>query len=255
MLDENEQLHVNLAGLEAGSNRNRGRGFLTLALLVLVALVLVAVTYRQFWLESPSFQGATDQTTSEKVNEARHNVNSSALRKRSRGGKRHTPSASEAPTAMAESSVSDIAWAPFRVDVMYPGGRHEILVARDSAFRLDLEPDLGKSVAASSADAEGVIVNAAERDSIPSMEPVGRPAKPIYPLLAQRMKVEGSVVLQARIGKDGSVQSVQVVSGPDILARAAMEAVSQWRFKPSYKAGRPVPADTRVTVNFTISTR
>jgi protein TonB len=82
-----------------------------------------------------------------------------------------------------------------------------------------------------------------------------RAADPIYPVLAQQMKVQGSVVLQARIGKDGSVQSLQVVSGPEILANAALEAVRQWRFKPAYEAGRAVPAEARITVNFTISTR
>jgi TonB family protein len=45
-----------------------------------------------------------------------------------------------------------------------------------------------------------------------------------------------------------------VVSGPDILANAALEAVRQWRFKPRSDAGAATPAETRITVNFTIST-
>jgi TonB family protein len=47
---------------------------------------------------------------------------------------------------------------------------------------------------------------------------------------------------------------VQVVSGPDILANAAVEAIKQWRFKPRNEAGQLVPAETRITVNFNIST-
>jgi protein TonB len=81
-----------------------------------------------------------------------------------------------------------------------------------------------------------------------------RPVDPVYPLLAQQTNVQGSVVLSARVGQDGSVQSVQVVSGPDILANAAVEAIKQWRFKPRNEGGQLVPAETRITVNFNIST-
>jgi protein TonB len=78
---------------------------------------------------------------------------------------------------------------------------------------------------------------------------------PVYPLLAQQTNLQGSVVLSARVGQDGSVQSVQVVSGPDILANAAVEAIKQWRFKPRNEAGQSIPAETqRITVNFNIST-
>ena len=45
-----------------------------------------------------------------------------------------------------------------------------------------------------------------------------------------------------------------VISGPDILTTAALEAVKQWRFKPHYESGEAVPTETRITVNFTIST-
>jgi protein TonB len=144
------------------------------------------------------------------------------------------------------------------VDVTYSDGRHKTLLAHDSAIHLDLPNDPRQSVTASPVDAGGSgVINAAERDShsLQKMETVVRPADPIYPVLAQQMKVQGSVVLQARIGKDGSVQSLQVVSGPEILANAALEAVRQWRFKPAYEVGRAIPAEARITVNFTISTR
>jgi protein TonB len=68
------------------------------------------------------------------------------------------------------------------------------------------------------------------------------------------MKVQGSVVLDAVIGRDGTIQTLKIVSGPTILANAAMEAVRQWRFKPYLQAGEAVETEARITVNFTIST-
>jgi TonB family protein len=77
---------------------------------------------------------------------------------------------------------------------------------------------------------------------------------PSYPLLAQKMKVQGSVVLEALIGKDGGIQDLKIVQGPSILADAAREAVRQWRFKPYLQGGAPVETLAHITVNFQIST-
>jgi protein TonB len=81
-----------------------------------------------------------------------------------------------------------------------------------------------------------------------------RPVRPEYPLLARQMKVQGAVVLQANISKDGGIQDLTVVGGPSILADAAREAVKQWRFKPYYQDGQPVETQARITVNFSIRT-
>ena len=77
-------------------------------------------------------------------------------------------------------------------------------------------------------------------------------AQATYPLLAQHMKVQGSVVLQAVIGTDGVVQNLRVLSGPAILASAAQQAVREWRFKPIVQNGQPVETKATITVNFTI---
>ncbi len=87
------------------------------------------------------------------------------------------------------------------------------------------------------------------------MQVLGRPKDPIYPLPAQQANVQGSVVLQARISEEGNVQDLQVISGPPMLTGAALEAVKQWQFKPHYEAGKAVSTETRITVNFTISTQ
>jgi protein TonB len=68
------------------------------------------------------------------------------------------------------------------------------------------------------------------------------------------MKVQGSVVLKALIGRDGIIQNLRVVSGPHILAAAAEDAVRQWRFKPHYEGTEAVETQAKITVNFTIST-
>jgi len=77
---------------------------------------------------------------------------------------------------------------------------------------------------------------------------------PDYPLLARQMKVQGAVSLLALISREGTIQELQILSGPAILAAAAREAVKQWHFKPYYQGGRPVETEARITVNFTIST-
>ncbi|MGA9643661.1 MAG: energy transducer TonB, partial [Terriglobales bacterium] len=77
---------------------------------------------------------------------------------------------------------------------------------------------------------------------------------PDYPLLARQMKVQGAVTLQALIARDGTIQELRILSGPDILAAAAREAVKQWHFKPYLQNGQPVETQARITVNFTIST-
>jgi protein TonB len=76
---------------------------------------------------------------------------------------------------------------------------------------------------------------------------------PLYPPEAGRARLEGTVLLMAVIGKDGSVKDVRVESGLPILAQAAIDAVRQWRYKPYLIDGEPVEIDSRITINFTLS--
>jgi len=76
---------------------------------------------------------------------------------------------------------------------------------------------------------------------------------PQYPPDAGRARIEGTVVLMAVIGKDGTVQDVRVESGLPILAQAAINAVKQWRYRPYMIEGEPVEVDSRITINFTLS--
>jgi periplasmic protein TonB len=77
--------------------------------------------------------------------------------------------------------------------------------------------------------------------------------KPQYPPIARNAHVQGSVVLQAIIGKDGKVKNVRVISGHPMLAQAAENAVKQWQYKPYVLNGQPVEIDTNITVNFTLA--
>jgi protein TonB len=77
--------------------------------------------------------------------------------------------------------------------------------------------------------------------------------QPTYPPLARQARVQGTVVLTAVIGKDGSIQNLRVLSGHPMLSGSALEAVKQWRYKPYYLNGEPVEVETTINVNFTLS--
>jgi periplasmic protein TonB len=77
--------------------------------------------------------------------------------------------------------------------------------------------------------------------------------QPQYPPLARQARIQGVVVLEALIGKDGTIQNLHVVSGHPMLTTSALEAVKEWRYKPYYLNGEPVEVSTTINVNFTLS--
>jgi protein TonB len=77
--------------------------------------------------------------------------------------------------------------------------------------------------------------------------------EPLYPAIAKAAHVQGTVILAAVIGKDGTIQNLHVVSGHPLLQGAAMDAVKQWRYRPYILNGEPVEVDTQVVVNFTLA--
>jgi TonB family protein len=74
--------------------------------------------------------------------------------------------------------------------------------------------------------------------------------EPEYPEEARQQGIAGAVVLEVRISVEGRVKDVRLVSGAPQLARAATDAVKQWRFQPRTSQGRPAEAQTQVTLNF-----
>jgi len=79
-----------------------------------------------------------------------------------------------------------------------------------------------------------------------------RKVDPIYPPIAKTAHISGTVVLHAIIGKDGSVQNLEYVNGPPLLMKAAMDAIKQWRYKPTMLNGEPVEVDTTISVVFSL---
>jgi len=80
-----------------------------------------------------------------------------------------------------------------------------------------------------------------------------RKVQPNYPPLARQARIQGQVVLQAEISKDGSIENLHLISGHPMLAPAAIDAVKQWKYKPYFLNGEPVEVETQITVIFSLS--
>jgi len=80
-----------------------------------------------------------------------------------------------------------------------------------------------------------------------------RQPKPVYPPLAKQARIQGTVRFQAIIGKDGSIQNLQLISGHPLLVPSATDAVKQWVYQPTLLNGEPVEVVTQIDVNFTLS--
>jgi TonB family protein len=168
-----------------------------------------------------------------------------------KSAKSPTPAAAGVPFTAATERA---ALPPLQVEVV-AGNRHISMPAKSNAIHLDVNS--GATSSASSAPASAsTVVSAGDRVQMSpqTAQSVSVSVPPDYPLLARQMKVQGAVSLQALISRDGTIQELQILSGPSILAAAAREAVKQWHFKPYLQNGRPVETQAKITVNFTIST-
>lgn len=76
---------------------------------------------------------------------------------------------------------------------------------------------------------------------------------PTYPALARSARLQGQVVLQAVISKQGTIENLRVLAGHPMLVPAAIEAVRQWRYKPYILNNEPVEVETQITVNFSLT--
>jgi len=270
---------VALAELQARTPDPKQRSLMVAALVLLLAGLGVSLYhYREFWFpateEVESDQPAVSApagalptrpapVAGKGTSAAAHS--SAASPAASNSKHRAASNAKTAKSVVADISAPSMATAtttrtvlpPLEVEVV-AGDSHRTIRPGNNSLRVDLQPGtpaqadgpVGAETAAS------VTSNAAERVQISrgTTDVVSRPVKPDYPLLARQMKVQGSVILQALISKNGTIQDLRVVSGPPILAAAAQDAVRQWHFKPHYQGSEAVETQAKITVNFTIST-
>jgi protein TonB len=172
------------------------------------------------------------------------------------------PAPANAPLS---ATTERAALPPLQVEVV-AGNRHISVPAKSNAINVDVESGVAPSATAAAPSAPNAPAGLRTNDarttrtgdrvelSPQTAQSVSVSVPPDYPLLARQMKVQGAVSLQALIARDGTIQELQILSGPAILAAAAREAVKQWHFKPYLQNGQPVETQARITVNFTIST-
>ena len=264
--EDNELVELNPSFGDDTEQKQRRQMLIALALL-LVALILVLVKDHEFWFppapasqaeSEPVEQVPSDTGTPSKSSTIPPQPTVPARTK----AKPHTTPSPVAPNpapALAPVVTNRAVLPPLEVEVV-AGDEHRTIQPGTNSVKVDLQPRTpitsGEALAAESSS-PGRVADAAGRVHLSqgAAEIISRPVEPNYPRLAKQMKVQGAVVLEALIGRDGNIQDLHVLSGPTILSAAAREAVKQWRFKPYLQSGEAVETEARITVNFTISTQ
>ena len=275
MLEQNSGSEISRPVPHAAFEQQQRRRMLIALLVLALALIAVIIKDRQFWFPpSPSAESDTPEQTvpqpSPQVAPTR-TVTPVAPPKAVGPVPAHPWAKSKRLAASAHSKETEDAMSPvitatnravlppLEVEVV-AGNQHRPVNTADSSVKLDMQPsntadpEQPAPSAQSQSSASGPSNARAQVQLSPSSAQVISRVDPSYPLLAKQMKVQGAVILEALISKNGSIQDIQVLSGPAILSEAAREAVKQWHFKPYYQSGRPVETEARITVNFTIST-
>ena len=117
-----------------------------------------------------------------------------------------------------------------------------------SAMALSMHVNAGSATSDTARHHDPVNVSAAEMSRNKISGPV-----PKYPEEAKKERIQGTVVLDAIIGKDGTVEELIVASGPKELQQSALDAVRQWKYKPFLLNGDPVDVKTTVNVIYTLA--
>jgi TonB family protein len=148
--------------------------------------------------------------------------------------------------------------APTQHPVAPPVPRHSPQPQISASNSAGIPPSLKSQIASSTPQAGGAMPPEAAMASIEPVslpeatarELLSQPVDPQYPAAAKAGGQRGSVVLQVLIGRDGAVRDAKFLQGSLVFARAAIDAVKQWRFKPYLMNGRPVSVQTAITLNF-----
>jgi protein TonB len=102
----------------------------------------------------------------------------------------------------------------------------------------------------------GVTPPATQRHRISELQQMAQlvhRVEPIYPPLARQIRHEGRVELHAIISPEGAIESLQVISGDPLLIQSALDAVREWRYRPTILNGQAIEVDTQITVIYTLS--
>lgn len=226
--------------------------------ILLVALVAVVVKDWDFWFPSKAEVedvAAPSRKAHTAAAAAVTNAPAAAVHDRRPVKPAEKPLQKAAAEPPLAASAQRTALPPLQVEVV-AGSRHMSVTPKSNAIPLDLGTEAATQPAPVPKSPPSSVVSAADRVQLSpqTAQSVRVSVPPNYPLLARQMKVQGAVNLQALISRDGSIQELQILSGPTILAAAAREAVRQWRFKPYLQNGEPIETQASITVNFTIST-
>ena len=248
-----------LSSLPAPQDAEGQRKRMVIALgILLVALVAVVLKDWDFWFppegeaqETTGFRSKT-QTKSAAVTSPAPSAEATPTHER-KAAKADAPAA--APETPFIATTERAALPPLQVEVV-AGNRHISIPAKSNAIHVDVDSGTTGSVMSTPIAPPGAAGNPGDRVQLSpqTAQSVTLSVPPDYPLLARQMKVQGAVNLQALISREGTIQELQILSGPAILAAAAREAVKQWHFKPYILNGQAVETQARITVNFTIST-
>ncbi len=265
MAFQHENQVPEIKSLAGNGSENKERQHMLIALaLLLAALVLVLTKDYSFWFPpAPQAQQEPMEELSpapKMQSESATTVTQPAVAVRPKA-KLHTPPAASAEPNPAPPSgavvTSRAALPPLQVEVV-AGNERRAVQPGSNSVKVDLGPPSTATKAASTEPITGPAgvadATARVRLSPSAAEALSRPVEPNYPMLAKQMRVQGAVVLEALIGRDGNIQALHVLSGPAILSAAAREAVKQWRFKPYLQSGQTVETKARIVVNFTIFT-
>ncbi|MGO8796155.1 MAG: energy transducer TonB [Candidatus Sulfotelmatobacter sp.] len=228
--------------------------------LLLVTLAVILIEDRNFWFGSDevfatnvsasenvaraeSAAAKTVQTPATQVATARHHSAAKTLSSSAQPALTQDAAATSAPVV----ATNRVALPPMDVEVV-AGDSHRTVHPGSNVKKVEILNDSSRAPQMASLPAD-----AAERESLTAAVPELRQSvDAIYPTLGDHSKVQGSVVLQAIVGADGTIENLHVVSGPAILITAAQQAVREWHFKPYLQNGRPVETKARITVNFSI---
>jgi periplasmic protein TonB len=236
--------------LAAGSDAETQRKRMLLALgILLLALVAVIVKDWDFWFPTRVETPEEVARKSKPLPVDSSNASPSITTHERRSGKSATQDSPAGAVSGFSATTERAALPPLQVEVI-AGNQRVSIPARSNTIHVDV----GSGIAAGIPFEGTTISPGGVRVSPQAAQNVSLAVPPDYPLLARQMKVQGVVSLQALIAKDGTIQELQILSGPEILAAAAREAVKQWHFKPYLQSGEPVETQARITVNFTIST-